>query len=127
MTTKRTRAAREKPALRGSLRLPTIPFKLAFREKIDAGEKTMTSRNRVCGKPGDHLQTPWGTRLELLEVRPEFLEIVASVYFREEGCVSPDEFVDIWKSIYRSYSPSKEVYLHRFRVVVVGPNPEVGK
>jgi hypothetical protein len=94
-----------------------VHFRPQFWPKIESGEKTMTSRTRRLGRPGDEVATVWGPVIRLKSVERAMLSDVASKHFRQEGCGSPEEFADVWTEIYGSYDGTREVWLHEFEVV----------
>lgn len=96
--------------------LVRIPFFDRFRQSMLASVKTMTSRNKKYGSPGDIFKifraTFQITKIEHLE-----LGIIAKHYYKEEGVDSPEEFINIWKRLHpgRGWRPDQVVYLHQFK------------
>lgn len=94
-----------------------LPFLPEFVPKILSGLKTMTSRTKRYGEAGEVLDSPAG-KLRLRAVTRVRLDVVLEFY-RQEGCQSPQEFIDIWKRIHprRGFLPNELVWLHEFEVV----------
>jgi len=93
-----------------------IPFNSWSRDKIQKGIKTTTCRTGRLGKRGDFFSVDM-TRYVLIGVLSYKLEIVAKQFYKEEGCKSPEEFKEVWKSLhpYAGYQSSQNVFLHFFR------------
>lgn len=101
--------------------MKSIPFQAKFMPLINAGKKTMTTRNKKYGESGDYLiATSHGEKiyLRLISVSRVDLDNVATVYYREEGCQSPLEFIEIWNDIHpiKGFQGSQKVWLHSFQV-----------
>ena len=96
-----------------------MPFRAAFESAITTGVKTATSRTKRYGWPGDVLDTPFGQVL-LTEVYQAQLAWIALQLWREEGCESPKQFEEVWRSLHRGrWDLAKVVWVHRFRLVGV--------
>lgn len=93
----------------------TIPFRFHFKDKLLDGTKVYTARSKCLGKPGDTF-TAFGATFELLSVEDTSLYEV-SLLWREEGCASREDFIQIWNEIHprTGYSDSRRVYLHHFK------------
>jgi len=100
----------------------TIPFLARFHQAIRSGEKTMTCRTKRYGAPGHVLTVlPLDTEagplnIRIVTVQRETLGVVASHFYIEEGCASPDEFQAIWLTIHRGFNAEQKVWLHQFTV-----------
>lgn len=95
-----------------------LPFLPEFRRPVLEGRKTVTTRKRRYGSAGDVLETPWGARVVLVDVREVPLGVVAEVHFDREGCLSPRDFVEVWAKCYPEdvWDPDRRVFLHEFRL-----------
>lgn len=95
-----------------------IPFRPFFREPMLAGQKTMTSRTKAMGKPGDRFEA-FGAVFELTHVFRVPLKYVLSDCFEQEGCKSVQELMDIWNNIHpvTGIMPDQIVYAHIFQMV----------
>lgn len=92
-----------------------IPFKSRFIPAILESRKTMTSRFRRYGAPGDWF-TIRGRTFILTDVEQHPLGYVALVWWRQEGVGSEEEFWDIWRSIHPGRTePGLMVWVHRWR------------
>lgn len=93
------------------------------------GVKTATTRTKEYGKPGDtfDIYFPTGISLtdipvtityEITDVKRLPLLDVAENYFTQEGCLYPEEFVQMWKKIHfkKGFIPIWRVYLHLFKI-----------
>ena len=91
----------------------TIPFRPAFAPKILAGIKTMTCRSTRYGNPYDYF-TAFGAEFELTHVFRVRLGYVVSDAFRQEGCDSPQELIEVWEAIHptNGYDPEHIVWAH---------------
>jgi len=96
----------------------TIPFKGYFKHTMLTGKKTATSRTRRYGNPGDRFQI-FGETFELIGVNRKMLGDVAKQYFREEGFLTPEEFLECWGSIHprAKFDLTLPVWLHQFRII----------
>ena len=97
-----------------------IPFKPHFRKLVKEEKKSMTTRTKRYGKEGDLFSVSKDCTIRLLLVTKTCLAIVANTYWREEGCTSPNHFINEWKCIHpkRGYVPTDIVWLHSFERVV---------
>ena len=92
-----------------------IPFQGRWREPMLQGIKTCTSRNRCYGGVGDAFEV-FGAMFQLTMVIKVCLSTVAGGLFREEGCHSPREFIDVWVSLHprKGWDNKQEVWVHHF-------------
>lgn len=97
-----------------------IPFKPRFKEPMLNGQKTWTSRTRRMGNIGDTFDA-FGATFEIVEVSTMTLKQIADNYFREEGCRSVQDFVEVWRAIHprKGSVPSQRVYVHVFRRISI--------
>jgi len=95
-----------------------IPFNKWSRDKLKKLVKTATSRNKKYGDVGDTF-TVDGTVYELTAVCKVSLASIRDVCWDVEGCKSPEEFVQVWKSIHprKGWDPDQKVWFHRFKKV----------
>ena len=93
------------------------PFLPEFEDAVLSGRKTLTSRTRRYPK-GEVLQSPFG-RIRILSVVRVTLGGVRDLYWREEGCESPQDFERVWKQIHprAGFRPKQLVWLRQFEVV----------
>ena len=100
------------------MRLIHIPFLDVWRAPMLGGTKTHTCRSKKYGEPGDRFRQ-FGALFELVSVEKLSLEIVRDGYWQEEGCRSPEHFVEVWESLHpgRGFVPSDQRWLHGFKVV----------
>lgn len=98
-----------------------IPFNDWSKNKLAEGIKTATSRNKKYGEPGDTFEVvlPDGRiiKYELIAVTRKKLHEVRDKHYKDEGCSSPVEFVDVWVDIYprEGFNGAKRVWYHEFR------------
>ena len=97
-----------------------IPFMSSFRQKMEADIKTMTSRTRSYGQPGDHFYV-FGHRFDITEVVTMLLGDVAEKYYIQEGCDSPEHFKQVWAGIHfnKGFVAEQPVRAHTFRRVLI--------
>lgn len=95
-----------------------IPFLSGFEYALLSGKKTKTARTKRCGTPGDTFEA-FGAEFMLDEVKDEALGVVATEFYKQEGCDSKLEFIAIWNSLHQrlGYSESQRVWLHTFHRV----------
>jgi len=91
-----------------------IPFKQRFREALLNDTKTLTSRTKRYGKKGDLFEAFGGLFL-IISVDKMKLKQVAKLW-REEGCNSQEDFINVWKQIHprKGFDPEQEVFVHKF-------------
>lgn len=94
-----------------------LPFQPEFEASMLSGKKTVTTRTRRFGYPGDLFEA-FGRVFVLTEVYPTFLDVVIALHYLEEGFNSPQEFIDLWDRLHRGVPylkrPGRPVYFHRF-------------
>jgi hypothetical protein len=95
-----------------------IPFAPLAVESIAAGRKTMTTRTKRYGHPGDVLVSPAGP-IVLEAVDRVALEEVEAKHYRAEGFDTPDGFRREWRRLHprNGWEPKQWVYLHRFHLL----------
>ena len=95
-----------------------LPFREQFRDVLENGMKTATTRTKAYGKPGDVLDSMVGP-LRLLYVEKVTLGFVATQMWNLEGCMDQGDFERVWESIHpgRGFVPEQMVYLHIFERV----------
>ena len=99
-----------------------IPFKEGFKFPLLDGVKICTSRTKRMGKEGD---TFWAFGQQFAIERIHHIPLAAVVpLWKEEGCLSADDFVAVWNAIHprKGYLPDQLVYLHWFRKLAYGVN-----
>lgn len=96
----------------------SIPFLPRFKQPMLDGVKTHTCRSTCYGQPGDRFRK-WGAVFELTAVWETMLEDVATNYWKQEGCTSPQEFVGVWNEIHpqRWFIGTDKKWVHCFRKV----------
>jgi len=96
----------------------SIPFKEKFRDAVLTGKKTMTSRNKKYGDVGDTFDA-FGRVFILEDVYKCTLSFVKSHFWYQEGCDSPEEFVQIWEEIHprKGYQPNQQIWLHKWKEI----------
>jgi hypothetical protein len=89
-----------------------------FRGPILSGRKTVTTRSKKYGEPGDVLDTPFG-RVRLVKVEKATLGQVRDILWYQEGVESPEAFERVWASIHpgRGFRPDDVRFVHQFEVV----------
>jgi len=95
-----------------------IPFKSCFEDALLSGSKTWTSRTRKYGEVGDIFEA-FGATFIIERVFRENLGFIASYHYREEGCDSRQEFINVWRKIHwrKGFDPRQEVWVHHFTKV----------
>lgn len=98
-----------------------IPFNAWSTGQILAGRKTSTCRIKLYGYTGDTFRLE-GRRYLINHVYVVTLERVRMEFYRQEGCMSPEEFEEVWIRIHprKGYSPNQRVYLYLFQYIVNG-------
>lgn len=92
-----------------------MPFLDRFEDPLRAGTKTLTSRTRKMGNPGDTF--PAFGMTFLIEIVAEWPLSKVADYWRDEGCTSRQDFIDLWSKIHyrKKFVPGQVVFVHRFR------------
>lgn len=100
----------------------SVKFRPFFKDVMLGGIKTMTSRTKPLGKVGDQF-TAFGATFEFTHIMRMPLRFVISDCFRQEGCQSVQELIDIWKDIHPQVGvvPDQIVYAHIFKPAEVAP------
>jgi hypothetical protein len=95
-----------------------IPFRPRFKEPMLSGQKTMTSRTKKMAGMGDTFSA-FGATFVVVERYATSLSIISHNYWREEGCTSEADFVNVWNEIHprKGYDPQQIVWCHLFRRV----------
>jgi len=92
-----------------------IPFKEQFREVMLSGDKTFTSRTKKMGSYNDTFDV-FSATFRINDVCRMKLNTVAYAFYKEEGCKSPDDFINIWEKIHprKGFDPEQWVFVHIF-------------
>ena len=95
-----------------------IPFNTWSKKRLYSGVKFGTSRNKKYGDKGDTFKAINRT-YEILYVKRMSLEHVAYIQYKAEGCVSPEEFIEVWEDIHPEvgFVPKQMVWYHAFAEV----------
>ena len=93
----------------------SILFRGDMKDAVLQGDKTCTSRNKKYGEPGDYFYID-GYRFILVGVTKQYLNTIASARYKQEGCDSPEAFMDAWAELHprNGWEPHKQVWLHEF-------------
>lgn len=96
-----------------------IPMNDWSRDKLRKRIKNATSRNKRYGWLGDTFLEDVGGRMVeygIIEQKHTTLREVRDVYFRMEGCETPEEFEQVWIDIHprAGFQPEHKVWLHIF-------------
>lgn len=94
-----------------------VPFLEEFQEPMLNCVKTWTARNEIYGEPGDYFHA-FNVRFTIVQVVRRNLREVAFLYWREEGCRSPEHFIAVWNRLHprKGYDPEHLVWHHEFRL-----------
>jgi hypothetical protein len=99
-----------------------IPFNLWSIARLKADAKIATSRYKKYGVKGDTFSVNGESYIILLTVKLP-LWFIRDYLFKEEGCISPIEFIEIWEDIHPSgFKKDDEVWFHFFdkiRVLII--------
>jgi hypothetical protein len=91
-----------------------IPFSSKMTSAALAGQKCATTRSERKGDPGDTFEIG-GQWFRLIDVQKTYLPHVKLMYYRIEGCESPEDFETVWRSLHRGhYSLTKPYFIHFF-------------
>lgn len=95
-----------------------IPFSEKFRESLINGTKTMTSRSKRLGYPGEYFRA-FGMTFRIITVNKVSLGFVARQLYMHEGCQTHEEFVRVWSELHpkRGFDPDAQVFVHHFALV----------
>jgi len=82
-------------------------------------KKTATSRYKRYWNPGDVFEVDFANkprRFVITSVKQITLGEVAENHYIEDGAISKEEFIHIWKQLYPStgFVPEQVVFFHRF-------------
>ena len=99
-----------------------FPFKAEWEKAMKNGSKSVTSRTRRYGHPGEHF-TAFGCIFKIWAVDKIKLGAVAKYFCSEEGCNRPSEFKEAWIKLHpkAGFKPEQQVYMHRF--ILMGKAP----
>jgi len=93
-----------------------LPFLPQWKQLMLDGVKICTARTKPAGKIGDTFEA-FGAEFEIvgLEVMPLFM--IAAMFYKEEGCHSPEGFEAIYQKIHprRGFRGNDTAYLHTFK------------
>ena len=97
----------------------TIPFNAWSIERLNAGRKCATSRNKVYGRVGDVFKPDNGKSYKIEYIISLALGVVRDYLYLIEGANSPEEFEEVWTSIHPKKGFDKEqlVWVHFFKEV----------
>jgi hypothetical protein len=97
-----------------------IPFREQFKTTLLNGTKVCTSRTRRMGKEGDRFEA-FGSYFLIERIHHIPLEAVKALW-KEEGCRSTDDFVQVWNDIHpnKKFNSDQLIYLHWFRKEGIG-------
>jgi len=97
-----------------------ISFLERFKEPLLNGTKTMTTRSKRCGWKGDTFKA-FGTTFQIEEVYIAALSWITKYRWKEEGCTSEEDFMNVWKSIHKKLNdPRSQWHVHKFKKVSEG-------
>lgn len=93
-----------------------ISFLHRWKSLMISGDKTMTCRTSCMANPGDTFAA-FGYIFLVKSVIVVPLKVVATEYYEQEGCKSPNEFVKIWETIHpKGFKGDEIVFLHKFEL-----------
>ena len=95
-----------------------IPFLEYWAGKMLGDVKTCTSRVRQYGKVGDYFKL-FGATFEMTKIEKVRLDAVANKYHAQEGCDTPEKFMQIWANIHpkKGFVAEQEVFVHHFKKI----------
>ena len=95
-----------------------IPFNKWSLERLLDERKTATSRNKCYGERNDVFIIR-NKIFRITNIRQLKLITIATYCFKDEGCETPEEFINVWKSIHPrlGWTPDKRVWIHYFTYV----------
>lgn len=104
-----------------------IPFLPQFEKPMLESRKTLTTRSKKYGSPGDTFEI-FGARFRLLEVRKDLLLNSCRQYLAE-GFRNSTAFICCWNKLHprKGYQPGETKWLHYFEIVVPENSSEVKK
>ena len=98
----------------------TIPFSWNMARAAIEGYKVCTSRSDQKGEIGDtffivHPDAKKTCDFRIIDIKELPLSYITGALYRQEGCKTSREFIDLWKSLHRGhYRPDKEYFVHWF-------------
>lgn len=75
------------------------------------GRACIASQQQIRGKIGEDVSID-GHPYRIIDIRMHPLEYVARNYFLLQGCISPDEFRDLWVEMTKEWYPKDTIYVH---------------
>lgn len=97
-----------------------IAFSKEMSRAILDGRKCTTARSEEKGEIGDVFQIQ-DNFYRIVHICPAKLKYIEDIFYRTEGCESPDHFERLWRSLHRGhYYENKLYFLHFF--AFAGPN-----
>jgi len=94
--------------------LITLPFAERMKQAILSGQKCCTTRYSKKGDPGDWFFVG-GEAFRILDVQLAPLPMVRDIFYRLEGCSSPDDFECLWRSLHGgAFPPLQACWVHFF-------------
>ena len=108
--------------MKKSVKVIDLRFRPFFRPLLLDGRKTMTSRTRKFGDPGDQFLA-FGAIFEFTHVFRISVGYMISDCFRQEGCASVQELMKIWNDIHPQTGIVNHqiVWAHIFRRIDIEP------
>lgn len=96
-------------------------FRKQFKEPMEQGIKTCTTRSAYLGNVGD-LFFVRGSLYEIKALERRTLGDIARYLWKEEGTASEQDFIDIWIDIHGAFANQRRtlMYVTHFRRVPVG-------
>lgn len=96
--------------------LPAIPD--FWKTSIESGKKTCLTWIRIIGVKGQYFIL-WGKVYIILWVEERDMESVANNLFLQEGCNSPEEFIETWIRLYPRtlWRFKRRVFVHHFMLL----------
>jgi len=102
-----------------------FPFMRRFHDSMEKGIKTCTTRSRPYGRFGYKWQCG-GRTYRTLGIVSLPLGYVARNLWAQEGCDSPEHFIEVWNEIhpFKEYNPNTKKMVHFFVVLCDHQHPE---
>ena len=106
-----------------------IPFNDWSKKRLWNGTKTATSRTKKYGKTGDIFHVGFGDYEHMtFQIDYIFKETLGNVvldHYKEEGAETPQELIDVWKTIHprKGYRKEQMIFYHKFHRIAVVPSP----
>jgi len=76
-----------------------VPFRQEFKDSMIMMAKTCTSRTKGYGHIGDTFGA-FGCEFKITAVDKMILRDVSALLYRQEGCLSPEQFEKVWAKIH---------------------------